>query len=101
MKKQKNLGIYNDIKNSFPEIEMNPIKSKNNIKVMNNKINIVHIKPIIKDNNNNNINNININNRKRPASGMGLLAEADTNLIILSLIILGKQIRRKQIIMEL
>ena len=72
IEKAKNLGIYNDIKNSFPEIEMNPIKSKNNIKVMNNKINIVHIKPIIKDNNNNNINNININNRKRPASGMGL-----------------------------
>ena len=57
IEKAKNLGIYNDIKNSFPEIEMNPIKYKNNIKVMNNKINIVHIKPIIKDNNNNNINN--------------------------------------------
>ena len=71
IEKAKNLGIYNDIKNSFPEIEMNPIKYKNNIKVMNNKINIVHIKPIIKDNNNNNNIN-NINNKKRPASGLGI-----------------------------
>jgi len=67
IEKAKHLGIYNDIKSSFPDIEMNPIKDKSNNKIINNKINIVHIKPIIKDNNNNNI-----NNKKRPASGWGI-----------------------------
>ena len=67
IEKAKHLGIYNDIKSSFPDIEMNPIKDKSNNKIINNKINIVHIKPIIRDNNNNNI-----NNKKRPASGWGL-----------------------------
>ena len=66
IEKAKHLGIYNDIKSSFPDIEMNPIKDKSNNKIINNKINIVHIKPIIKDNNNN------INNKKRPASGWGI-----------------------------
>ena len=67
IEKAKQLGIYNDIKNSFHDIEINAIKDKNNIKLTNQKINIVHIKPRIMSNNNNNI-----NNKKRPTSGLGL-----------------------------
>ena len=65
IEKAKQLGIYNDIKNSFPDIEMSAIKEKSSNKLLNNKINIVDIKPIIMSNNNNNI-----NNKKRPASGL-------------------------------
>ena len=66
IEKAKNLGIFDDIKNSFPDIGNISISNRNNIK-SSNKINMVHIKPVIMANNKNNNNNN--NPKKRPASG--------------------------------
>ena len=69
IEKAKHFGIYEDIKNSFPEIEKIENTSSND-KVSINKVNInklgVHHKPIVITNIKNN------NNKKRPASGIGL-----------------------------
>jgi serine/threonine protein kinase len=70
IEKAKHFGIYEDIKNSFPEIEKIENTSSSNDKVSINKVNInklgVHHKPIVITNIKNN------NNKKRPASGIGL-----------------------------
>ena len=70
IEKVKYFGIYEDIKNSFPEIEKIENTSSSNEKVSINKVNInklgVHHKPIVITNIKNN------NNKKRPASGIGL-----------------------------
>ena len=66
IEKAKNLGIFDDIKNSFPDIGNISISNRNNIK-SSNKINMVHIKPVIMANNKNNNNNN--NPKKRPATG--------------------------------
>ena len=50
IEKAKNLGIFDDIKNSFPDIKNISISNRNNIK-SSNKINMVHIKPVIMANN--------------------------------------------------
>ena len=69
IEKAKHFGIYEDIKNSFPEIEKIENTSSND-KVSINKVNInklgVHHKPIVITNIKNN------NNKKRPASGIGI-----------------------------
>ena len=69
IEKAKHFGIYEDIKNSFPEIEKIDNTSSND-KVSINKVNInklgVHHKPIVITNIKNN------NNKKRPASGIGI-----------------------------
>ena len=70
IEKAKHFGIYEDIKNSFPEIEKIENTSSSNEKVSINKVNInklgVHHKPIVITNIKNN------NNKKRPASGIGI-----------------------------
>jgi serine/threonine protein kinase len=69
IEKAKSLGIFEDIKNSFPNIDA-PVEKlkikKNNI----NKINVVHVKPIIKSSN---------KNSKRPNSNYGILGRGGYN----------------------
>ena len=64
--KAKTLGIFEDIKNSFPDVE-NVVDNVVDNKEKNNKIknNLIKIKPIIIKNNKNDV-------KKRPASGFGL-----------------------------
>jgi len=69
IEKAKSLGLFNDIKHSFPDIEAYNMYSKNNSKEIKNKINGVHTKPIIMKNSKININN---NLKKRHESAMGL-----------------------------
>ena len=64
--KAKNLGIFEDIKSSFPDIEKH--NSKKSQKVSSSKVAIKHI--VI--NNNKGIKNNNNNIKKRPQSGIGL-----------------------------
>ena len=65
----KTLGIFEDIKNSFPDIENVVEANDNKEKINNNKNNnMIKIKPVIIKNNNNNKNEA----KKRPASGFGL-----------------------------
>ena len=64
--KAKKYGIFEDIKNSFPNIE-NPTNSdKIKIDKYNNKMNHIQVKPVIITNKNDN------NNKKRPASNYGI-----------------------------
>ena len=82
IEKAKNLGIFADIKNSFPDIENSTVTEKKKIDKFNNKISGVHIKPIIVSNSKNNINNNNNNNnnnKKRPASHYGVFGRAASN----------------------
>ena len=67
--KAKNLGIFEDIKSSFPDIEKH--NSKKSKKVSNSKVAIKHI--VINDNKGNK--NSNNNAKKRPQSGVGLLGK--------------------------
>jgi len=71
IEKAKSLGLFNDIKHSFPEIETYNVNSKKNSKEIKNRINGAHAKPIIMKNPKNNNNNN--NPKKRPESAMGIL----------------------------
>ena len=74
IEKAKSLGIYNDIKNSFPEIEKsfenNDNKEKN--QKNNNNNNLIKIKPVIIKSNKN-------EPKKRPVSGYGLFGRKGIN----------------------
>ena len=68
--KAKNLGIYDDIKDSFPDIETSCSNDKIQIKKSHNK-NVINVKPVIIINNKNKNNNA----KKRPASGVGIFGK--------------------------
>ena len=65
--KAKALGIFDEIKNSFPEVEnhVENMDNKNKNDKINNNNNLIKIKPVIIKNNKNDV-------KKRPASGFGL-----------------------------
>ena len=65
IEKAKKFGIFEDIKNSFPDIESRTSNDKIKLDKLNNKINLIHVKPVIISNKNN-------NNKKRPASNYGI-----------------------------
>ena len=67
IEKAKILGLFNDIKHSFPNIETDNVNDKNNAKEIKNKINGVHPKPIIMKNSKSNNNK---NPKKRPDSAL-------------------------------
>ena len=67
IEKAKSLGLFNDIKHSFPDIETYNINDKKNSKEIKNKINGVHPKPKIMNSSKNNNNN---NLKKRLESAM-------------------------------
>ena len=70
IEKAKTLGLFDDIKKSFPNIENEAANDKLKLdKINNNKMNQIHVKPIIVTNKNAN------NNKKRPASNYGILAK--------------------------
>ena len=75
IEKAKSLGIFEDIKNSFPDIENSAANDKIKINKNNNKLGI-HIKPIIVTNSKGNNNS---NNKKRPASGYGIFGRKNYN----------------------
>ena len=75
IEKAKSLGIFEDIKNSFPDIESSAANDKIKINKNNNKLGI-HIKPIIVTSSKGNSNS---NNKKRPASGYGVFGRKNYN----------------------
>ena len=80
IEKAKNLGIFDDIKRSFPDIESSSVNDKVKINKLNNKISGLHVKPIIVKNNKNNSNsNSKSNNKNRPASNYGVFGRAASN----------------------
>ena len=64
IEKAKSLGIYEDIKNSFPEIENSIENNDNKERNSKNKNNLIKIKPVIIKSNKN-------EPKKRPVSGFG------------------------------
>ena len=75
IEKAKSLGIYNDIKYSFPEIEKyveNNDNREKSQKSKNNSNNLIKIKPVIIKNNKN-------ESKKRPVSGYGLFGRKGIN----------------------
>ena len=64
IEKAKSLGIYEDIKNSFPEIENSIENNDNKERNSKNKNNLIKIKPVIIKSNKN-------EPKKRPVSGLG------------------------------
>ena len=64
IEKAKSLGIYEDIKNSFPEIENSIENNENKERNSKNKNNLIKIKPVIIKSNKN-------EPKKRPVSGFG------------------------------
>ena len=85
IEKAKSLGVFEDIKKSFPDIEKQ--NNKNNQKVSSNKSGIKHI--II--NNNKGNKNSNNNNKKRPQSGLGFLAKGGKRDIKFNIGVGGKK----------
>ena len=67
LEKAKDLNLLDDIKKSFPDIEKSAANDKLKLDKVNNKMNNIHIKPIIGSSKNIN------NNKKRPASNYGFL----------------------------
>ena len=72
IEKAKSLGIYNDIKNSFPEIEKSFENNDNKEKNQKNNNNLIKIKPVIIKSNKN-------EPKKRPVSGYGLFGRKGIN----------------------
>ena len=76
IEKAKKLGIFDDIKHSFPDIESSSVNDKIKINKLNNKISGFHVKPIIVTNNKEKSKS---KNKKRSASNYGVFERAPSN----------------------